>query len=80
MHFIIEFLPLLFGVFWAQLFHFTKEFASKNFLFITLNVLSGFFVNWLSKEGIEFVAVDILLTLCSYLAMILLTKYFIKRA
>jgi hypothetical protein len=80
MHLIIEFLPLLFGVFWAQLFHSTKQFASKNFLFIALNVLSGILVNWLSREGIELVALDILFTLGCYLAMTLLTRYFIKRA
>ncbi len=80
MHAIIELLLVIFGIIIAQMFQFTKAFHFRSILPIFLNVIGGAIVNWLSKEGIELLIVDVTLTCLSCYSFIFLNSYFIKKA
>ncbi len=60
MNAIIEFLPVLFGVLIAWCSRFIKPLFLKNMTLVLLPVIAGVVVNFLSREGIGLVMVDIL--------------------
>jgi hypothetical protein len=74
MHPIIESLPIILGFFIAHLDRRTKPILFKHATSILLCAISGTIVNWLSKEGIELLIVDVLTTSASTFAFILLDK------
>jgi hypothetical protein len=79
MHTIVEFLPIILGLFIAQLPKFTKPFLFKYDSSILLCVISGTIVNWLNKEGIELLIVDVLVTSVSTFSFIFLNgKFFVE--
>ena len=74
MHTIIEFLPVAFGLLVALLNRHLKPifFEGDSCLFLCL--IGGAFVNWLSREGVEFIILDIVTTIASTVGFFFLEK------
>ena len=71
----IELLPIILGFFIAILYYLVKARPFKNVIFIVLVVLSGIFTNWVSREGIAFLFMDILMSGLSTVGFALIYKY-----
>ena len=75
MHPIIELLPILFGFFIAFIYYFKKARYLRKILFVVLAIMSGVITNWLSKEGIDLLFMDLLISFASSAGFILSFKY-----
>ena len=75
MHAIIELLPIVLGFLIARLYDFKKVRSFRIPLLFTLTIIAGLITNRLSREGLEFLFIDILTTGLSTFAFILIIKY-----
>lgn len=76
MHAIIELLPVILGFFIAIFYYFKKAGYVKNIVFVLLTFGSGFLANWLSKEGIELLFIDVAVAGFSAFGFVSLIKFF----
>lgn len=75
MHSIIELLPIVSGFFIACIYYFKKARYIRKTLFIVLAVMSGVITNSLSKEGIDLLFMDMLISFASSAGFVLSFKY-----
>ena len=75
MHAIIELIPIVSGFFIASIYYFKKARYFRKILFVVLAIMSGVITNYLSKEGIDLLFMDLLISFASSAGFILSFKY-----